>query len=102
MGSTKKGNQWHFGAKVHVGVDSQTKVIHSVSVTSASVHDSQQTKELLHGGEKRVYEDKAYVGQKEAIREKAPQARDFTERRASRGRRGSGRRIAGSRGFARG
>lgn len=85
MGSTKKGNQWHFGAKVHVGVDSQTKVIHSVAVTAADVHDSQQTKALLHGQERRVYGDKAYVGQKEAIREKAPQASDFTERRASRG-----------------
>lgn len=86
MGSTKKGNQWHFGAKVHVGVDSQTKVIHSVAVTAANVHDSQQTKELLHGKERRVYGDKAYVGQREAIRQKAPEARDFTEKRGRRGR----------------
>lgn len=86
MGSTKKGNQWQFGAKLHVGVDSQTKVIHSVCVTAANVHDSQQTQELLHGKERRVYGDKAYVGQKEAIRQKAPRARDFTERRGRRGR----------------
>jgi len=86
MGSTKKGSQWHFGAKVHVGVDSETKVIHSLSMTPANVHDSQQTKELLHGKETRVYGDKAYVGQQEAIREKAPRAQDFTEHRARRGR----------------
>ena len=85
MGSTKKGSQWYFGAKVHVGVDSQTKVIHSVTVTAANVHDSQQLPELLHGQETRVYGDKAYVGQREAIRRKAPRAKDFTERRATRG-----------------
>jgi len=86
MGSTKKGEQWYFGAKVHVGVDSETKVIHSVSVTPANVHDSQALPELLHGEERRVYGDKAYVGQKEVIRKRAPRARDYTERRGSRGR----------------
>lgn len=86
MGSTKKGNQWHFGAKVHVGVDSETKLIHSLSMTPANVHDSQQTKELLHGEETRVYGDKAYVGRQEAIREKAPRALDYTEHRAKPGR----------------
>lgn len=86
MGSTKKGNQWYFGAKVHVGVDSETKVIHSVQVTSANVHDSQALPQLLHGQESRVYGDKAYVGQKEVIRERSPRARDYTERRGSRHR----------------
>jgi len=86
MGSTKKGNQWHFGAKVHVGVDAETKVIHSVAVTPANVHDSQALPGLLHGKETRVYGDKAYVGQKEAIRERSPRARDYIERKASRGR----------------
>ncbi len=86
MGSTRKGNQWHFGAKVHVGVDSRTKVIHSLSVTAANVHDSRPLPELLHGQEKRVYGDRAYVGQREAIRRKAPGAKDFTQRRAARGR----------------
>ncbi|GAB6188103.1 IS5 family transposase [Thermopirellula anaerolimosa] len=86
MGSTKKGNQWHFGAKVHVGVDAETKVIHSVAVTPANVHDSQALPGLLHGKETRVYGDKAYVGQKEVIRERSPRARDYIERKASRGR----------------
>jgi IS5 family transposase len=40
MGSTKKGNQWHYGMKVHVGVDAETKMVHSVEVTAANVHDS--------------------------------------------------------------
>ncbi|MBC7353242.1 MAG: IS5 family transposase [Thermogutta sp.] len=86
MGSTKKGNQWHFGAKVHVGVDSRTKVIHSLVVTPANVHDSQVLPELLHGGETRVLGDKAFAGQKRAIREGAPRARDYTERKGSRHR----------------
>lgn len=54
MGSTKKGSQWHFGAKLHVGVDSQTKVIHSVEMTPANVHDGQVVEKLLHGEERRV------------------------------------------------
>lgn len=85
MGSTKKGNQWHFGAKLHVGVDSQSKVIHSLSMTSASVHDSQVLPQLLHGKEGRVYGDRAYVGQEQAIKEKAPGAKNFIQQRASRG-----------------
>jgi len=38
--STKKGNQWYFGMKAHLGVDSRTKLIHSVAATTANVHDS--------------------------------------------------------------
>jgi IS5 family transposase len=41
MHQTKKGNQWYFGMKAHLGVDSQTKLIHSVAATVANVHDSQ-------------------------------------------------------------
>ncbi len=54
MKQTKKGNQWHFGMKTHIGVDSRTKLIHSVVVTAASVHDSQVLEDLLHGEETRV------------------------------------------------
>ena len=39
MHQTKKGNEWHFGMKVHIGVDSQTGVVHSMTTTSANVHD---------------------------------------------------------------
>lgn len=86
MGSTKKGENWEFGAKLHVGVDSQTKVIHTVAMTPANVHDSQVVDKLLHGKERRVYGDKAYVGQEAAIRAKAPGAKSFVERRAVRNR----------------
>jgi IS5 family transposase len=81
MRQTKKGNQWYFGMKAHIGVDSQTKVIHSVVATAANVHDSLCLPELLHGEETRVWGDSAYQGQSEVIREHAPKAKDFTTRR---------------------
>jgi len=84
MKQTKKGNQWHFGMKAHIGVDSKTKLIHSVVATPANVHDSQVLGYLLHGAETRVWGDSAYVGQTEVIRSVAPKARDFTQARASR------------------
>ena len=78
MKPTKKGNQWYFGMKAHIGTDSKTKLIHSVSVTSANVHDSQQLPRLLHGKERRVYGDSAYTGQAKTLRAIAPKVRDFT------------------------
>jgi IS5 family transposase len=78
MKQTKKGNQWYFGMKAHIGTDSKTKLIHAVTVTGANVHDSQQLEQLLHGAEARVYGDSAYTGQKARMRAKAPRARDFT------------------------
>ena len=62
MHQTKKGNEWHFGMKVHIGVDSQTGVVHSVSTTSANVHDVTETPRLLHGGETQVWGDAGYQG----------------------------------------
>jgi IS5 family transposase len=61
MTSTQKGNQWHFGMKAHVGVDTKNGLVHTVVCTTASVHDSQQRDELLHGDEKEIYGDKAYA-----------------------------------------
>jgi IS5 family transposase len=78
MKPTKKGNQWYFGMKAHIGTDSKTKLIHSVSVTSANVHDSQQLPHLLHGKERRLYGDSAYTGQAKTLRAIAPKVRDFT------------------------
>jgi len=63
MKQTKKGNQWHFGMKVHVATDQQGRA-HGVAVTDASVHDSQVMDELLHGDETEVYGDKAYASAK--------------------------------------
>ena len=80
MHQTKKGNEWHFGMKAHVGVDSQSKVIHSVVVTPASTADCKVMDRLLHGEETRAYDDQAYKSQGQVIRAKAPRARDFTNR----------------------
>jgi IS5 family transposase len=84
MHQTRKGNQWYFGMKAHIGVDSKSKVIHSVVVTPANVHDSQVFGDLLHGEETRVWGDSAYTGQSEVLAEKAPAALDFTHDRAKR------------------
>ena len=84
MRQTKKGSQWHFGMKGHIGVDSKTKLIHSVVATAANVHDSQVLPHLLHGSETRYWGDSAYIGQKQAANGKAPNARDFTNRRGTR------------------
>jgi len=80
MHQTRKGNEWYFGMKAHVGVDSQTKAIHSVVVTPANTADCKVLDQLLHGQETRVYGDQAYKGQTEVIRAKAPKARDFINR----------------------
>jgi IS5 family transposase len=86
MHQTKKGNQWYFGMKAHIGVDSQTKLIHSVAATAANVHDSQVLPELLHGQETRVWGDAAYSGQREVIRQYAPRAQNFVQTKAHRHR----------------
>ena len=84
MHQTRKGNQWYFGMKTHIGVDNQTKLIHSVAVTAANVHDSQLLGDLLHGDETHVWGDSAYAGQKKLLYEQAPQAKDFTQKKGSR------------------
>jgi len=86
MHQTKKGNQWYFGMKAHIGMDSRTKLIHSVVATPANVHDSRVLPHLLHGNETRVWGDSAYSGQGEVIREQAPKARDFTQKKGCRHR----------------
>src|SRR5574338_1314089 len=86
MHQTKKGKQWYFGMKAHIGVDSQTKLIHSVAATAANVHDSQVLPELLHGQETRVWGDAAYSGQRDVIRQHAPGAKPFIQTNAHRHR----------------
>jgi IS5 family transposase len=81
MKQTKKGNQWYFGMKAHVGVDSKTKIIHTAVVTAANMADAKVLPELLHGEETRVWGDQGYCGQREVIQECAPRARDCTNRR---------------------
>lgn len=88
MHQVKKGNQWHFGMKLHIGVDSASGLIHSASVTAANVHDRHEVPNLLHGNETRFYGDSAYRGkeQRERLREIVPKAKDFTNRRAYKNR----------------
>jgi IS5 family transposase len=81
MHQTRKGNQWYFGMKAHIGVDSRSKMIHSVVATAANVHDSQVLEDLLHGEETRVWGDSAYTGQGDVIRKHAPNAKDFTNQK---------------------
>jgi IS5 family transposase len=76
-----KGNQWYFGMKAHVGVDSRTKLIHSLATSAANVADSRLLGRLLHGRETRVWGDQAYQGQSAVLRQHAPRARDLTSRR---------------------
>jgi IS5 family transposase len=88
MHQTKKGNEWHFGMKLHIGADSKTGLVHSASVTAANVHDSQEVPNLLHGKETRLYGDSAYRGkaQRERLKTIAPKANDFTNKRAYKNR----------------
>ena len=81
MHQTRKGQQWYFGMKLHIGVDSQTGLTHSAVVTAANVHDKHALPDLLHGDEQRVYGDSAYASQKELMASKAPKAKDFTNDR---------------------
>jgi IS5 family transposase len=81
MHQTRKGQQWYFGMKLHIGVDSQTGLTHSAVVTAANVHDKHPLPDLLHGNERRMYGDSAYASQKKLIASKAPNARDFTNER---------------------
>ena len=62
MHQVKKGNEWHFGMKMHIGVDEALGLIHSVSTTAANAHDITQADQLLHGEEQRVWGDAGYQG----------------------------------------
>lgn len=84
MHQAKKGNQWFFGMKAHIGVDSRTKLIHAVAATAANVHDATCLPDLLHGEETKVWGDAAYQGQGEVIKACAPRAQDMTHRRIRR------------------
>ena len=59
---TKKGNQWYFGMKAHIGADAASGLVHSVEGTAANESDISQTHKLLHGQEKTVHADAGYTG----------------------------------------
>ena len=62
MHQTKKGNQWHFGMKAHIGVDADSGLVHSVVGTAANVNDVTQAGALVHGEESDVFADAGYQG----------------------------------------
>ena len=62
MHQTKKGNNWHFGMKAHIGVDAETGLVHSLQTTSANVHDLTPVEELLTGEEATIFADAGYRG----------------------------------------
>ena len=62
MHQTRKGNQWYFGMKAHIGADADSGLVHTLVATAANVSDISQTQHLLHGQEKRVHADAGYTG----------------------------------------
>ncbi len=70
MHQTKKGNQWYFGMKAHIGVDVESGLVHTVTTTAANAADVTQTEHLLHGSEVVVYADAGYTGAEHRVERK--------------------------------
>jgi IS5 family transposase len=81
MHQVRKGKQWYFGMKAHVGVDSKSGAVHTAVATAANTSDCRVLPKLLHGEERKVWGDGGYQGQGEVMREVAPRAQDMTCRR---------------------
>jgi IS5 family transposase len=62
MYQAKKGNNWHFGMKAHIGTDADSGLVHSVTTTPANEHDITQAHKLVHGQEQAVFGDAGYIG----------------------------------------
>jgi IS5 family transposase len=62
MHQTKKGNEWHFGMKAHIGVDAGSGLVHTVETTSANVHDLDEACKLIRSDDDVVYGDAGYIG----------------------------------------
>lgn len=79
MGATKKGGQWLFGMKAHIGVHDKSKLIRTVRATPGNTADAMMLRHLPHGRERCVWGDKAYFGLGRVIAEVAPRARDLRQ-----------------------
>ena len=89
MSSSKKGNQWYFGMKAHVGVDAESGLVHTAGVTTGKVHDAKVMANLIREDDAAVYGDKGYASEEKkraaeaagvlwAVKEKAKPGRDLT------------------------
>jgi len=98
MSSSKKGNQWYFGMKAHVGVDAESGLVHTAGVTTGKVHDAKVMANLIREDDAAVYGDKGYASDEKkraaeaagvlwAVKAKAKPGRDLTERQRARNRR---------------
>ena len=98
MSSSKKGNQWYFGLKAHVGVDAESGLVHAAGVTTGKVHDAKVMANLIREDDAAVYGDKGYASDEKkraaeaagvlwAVKEKAKPGRDLTQRQRARNRR---------------
>ena len=67
MHQTKKGNQWYFGMKAHIGVDGDSGLVHTVTTTAANAADVSQVEHLLHGEERTVHGDAGYIGAQKRV-----------------------------------
>jgi IS5 family transposase len=70
MHQTKKGNQWYFGMKAHIGVDVDSGLVHTVTTTPANESDVAQVEDLLHGKEEVVHADAGYTGAEKRVKRK--------------------------------
>ena len=98
MSSSKKGNQWFFGMKAHIGVDAESGLVHTAGVTTGKVHDAKVMDNLVRGDDTAVYGDKGYASdaKKQAaeeagvlwgVKEKAKPGRELSKRQRARNRR---------------
>ena len=98
MTSSKKGNQWYFGMKAHIGVDVESGLVHTAGVTTGKVHDAKVMDHLIRDDDVAVYGDKGYANDAKkraaeeagvtwAVKEKAKPGRALTQRQRARNRR---------------
>ena len=98
MSSSKKGNQWYFGMKAHVGVDAESGLVHTAGVTTGKVHDAKVMANLIRQDDTAVYGDRGYASEEKqraaedagvlwAVKEKAKPGRTLTKRQRARNRR---------------
>jgi len=98
MSQSKKGNQWYFGMKAHVGVDAKSGLVHTAGVTTDKVHDAKVMANLIREDDTAVYGDKGYASDAKkraaqvagvlwAVKEKAKSGRALTKRQRARNRR---------------